>query len=291
MENVPGVPCRDPKALNKYWHNPIGQIKAEAARPSPGWRSSPRAELGKGQGSAFSTDPAAKILPGSGIFSWGAPLEYSCCPARRCWRESTALGVPGSWGEPGRGVGGAVGSLGPGPAGDAGIGKGTIPSIPSRAAGPAPPGLSHAVGRSRLPNQFLHLPLSFLQPGRCRSRGMLPSIPSPLLPPRCSQLPKHRKEPLRDAPGSLSVTPAALSGMVWVSWCTFGRLSPAVPSQLPSLARIQCRQGGGTRMAAEGEWVWELFQWAGGNRAGSTSSSQTRVTSSVTAGPGFGARV
>lgn len=232
-----------------------------------------------------------KIPPGSGIFSWGAPLEYSCCPARRCWRESTALGVPGSWGEPGRGVGGAVGSLGRGPAGDAGIGKGTIPSIPSRAAGPAPPGLSHAVGRSRLPNQFLHLPLSFLQPGRCRSRGMLPSIPSPLLPPRCSQLPKHRKEPLRDAPGSLSVTPAALSGMVWVSWCTFGRLSPAVPSQLPSLARIQCREGGGTRMAAEGEWVWELFQWAGGNRAGSTSSSQTRVTSSVTAGPGFGARV
>lgn len=41
-------------------------------------------------------------------------------------------------------------------------------------------------------------------------------------------------------------------------------------------------------MAAAGEWVWELFQWAGGNRAGSTSSSQTRVTSSATAGQNLG---
>lgn len=49
-ENVLSVPCKDPKALNKYWHSPIGQIKARAARPGPGWRGQ---SWGRDRGALF----------------------------------------------------------------------------------------------------------------------------------------------------------------------------------------------------------------------------------------------
>lgn len=80
--------------------------------------------------------------------------------------------------------------------------------------------------------------------------------PSPLPPSRCSPM------SLQAAPGCLSVTPAALSGVIWVSfhpWSLFGGLSPVVPS----LARISGREGGGTGVAAPGERCGSCLSWDG----------------------------
>lgn len=160
------------------------------------------------------------------------------------------------------GFGGVCGVFGMGSSGAVGFGKGTIPfSVPSRAAAPAQPSLSHIPGQ--VPRKELFAkpvpPCATLIPGTAGSGRCCPASPAPS---RLPDVPKRPQQRLGDAPGSLRVTPATLSGAIGVfshPWCVFGRLSPVVPS----LARIWCRRGGSTRVAAAGERVWELFQLGG----------------------------